>query len=79
MNITIKHFQHTGHSNWVLIDEHGDFVYRTRLDDSHSPPMKCGTRKVAEELALGYADEMDFETIKTEYFYGVKRKYKTIK
>ena len=79
MNITIKHFWHTGHSNWVLIDEHGEYVYRTRLDDSYSAPLSGSTRKLAEELALGYADELDFETIQTEYRYKGERRYKQIK
>ena len=35
--------------------------------------------KEAEALALRIADDMNFTTIQTEYFYGGQRKYKTIK
>jgi hypothetical protein len=37
------------------------------------------TRKEAEALALRIADDMNFTNIQTEYFYGGKRKYTTIK
>ena len=37
------------------------------------------TEIFAEALALRIADDMNFSNIQTEYFYGGKRKYKTIK
>ena len=74
MNITIKHYSHTGHSTWVLENENKEMVY-----DSNDNALFGYTRKDAEALALRIADDMNFTTIQTEYFYGGKRKYKTIK
>ena len=74
MNITIKHYSHTGHSTWVLENENKEMVY-----DANNNALFGYTRKDAEALALRVADDMNFTTIQTEYFYGGKRKYKTIK
>ena len=74
MNITIKHYSHTGHSTWVLENENKEMVY-----DANNNALFGYTRKEAEALALRVADDMNFTTIQTEYFYGGKRKYKTIK
>ena len=74
MNVTIKHYSHTGHSTWVIVDEQNELMY-----DANNVALFGYTRKEAEALALRVADDMNFTTIQTEYFYGGKRKYKTIK
>ena len=74
MNVTIKHYSHTGHSTWVLESENKEMMY-----DANNNALFGYTRKDAEALALRIADDMNFTTIQTEYFYGGKRKYKTIK
>ena len=74
MNVTIKHYSHTGHSTWVIVDEQNELTY-----DANNVALFGYTRKEAEALALRVADDMNFTTIQTEYFYGGKRKYKTIK
>ena len=74
VNITIKHFTQTGSSTWVLMNENKELMY-----DANDNALFGYTRKQAEALALRIADEMNFTTIQTEYFYGGQRKYKTIK
>ena len=74
VNITIKHYSHTVHSTWVIVDEQNELMY-----DANNVALFGYTRKDAEALALRVADDMNFTTIQTEYFYGGKRKYKTIK
>ena len=74
VNITIKHFIQTGSSTWVLMNENKELMY-----DANDNALFGYTRKEAEALALRIADDMNFTTIQTEYFYGGKRKYKTIK
>tara|TARA_Y100001936_G_C15496488_1_gene371073 strand:+ start:51 stop:275 length:225 start_codon:yes stop_codon:yes gene_type:complete len=74
MNVTIKHFTQTGSSTWVLVNESKEMMY-----DANNNALFGYTRKDAEALALRIADDMNFTTIQTEYFYGGKRKYKTIK
>ena len=74
MKITIKHFVQTGSSTWVLMNENKELMY-----DSNDNALFGYTRKEAEALALRIADDMNFTTIQTEYFYGGQRKYKTIK
>jgi hypothetical protein len=74
VNITIKHLQWTGSSMWALMNENKEVMY-----DKNDNALYGYTRKQAESLALRIADDMNFTTIQTEYFYGGKRKYKTIK
>ncbi len=74
MNVTIKHFTQTGSSTWVLVNENKEMMY-----DANNNALFGYTRKDAEALALRIAYDMNFTTIQTEYFYGGKRKYKTIK
>ena len=74
MKITIKHFVQTGSSTWVLMNENKELMY-----DANDNALFGYTRKEAEALALRIADDMNFTTIQTEYFYGGQRKYKTIK
>ena len=74
VNITIKHFTQTGSSTWVLMNENKELMY-----DANDNALFGYTRKDAEALALRIADDMNFTTIQTEYFYGGQRKYKTIK
>ena len=74
VNITIKHFTQTGSSTWVLVNENKELMY-----DKNNNALFGYTRKEAEALALRIADDMNFSNIQTEYFYGGKRKYKTIK
>ena len=74
MKITIKHFVQTGSSTWVLMNENKELMY-----DTNDNALFGYTRKEAEALALRIADDMNFTNIQTEYFYGGKRKYKTIK
>jgi len=74
VNITIKHFTQTGSSTWVLMNENKELMY-----DKNDNALFGYTRKEAEALALRIADDMNFSNIQTEYFYGGKRKYKTIK
>ena len=74
IKITIKHFVQTGSSTWVLTNENKELMY-----DSNDNALFGYTRKDAEALALRIADDMNFSTIQTEYFYGGQRKYKTIK
>ena len=75
MNVTIKHFVQTGSSTWVLTnDKNKGLMY-----DANDNALFGYTRKEAEALALRIADDMNFTTIQTEYYYGGKRKYKTIK
>ena len=74
VNITIKHFTQTGSSTWVLMNENKELLY-----DANDNALFGYTRKQAESLALRIANDMNFSTIQTEYFYGGKRKYKTIK
>ena len=74
VNITIKHFTQTGSSTWVLMNENKELMY-----DANDNALFGYTRKQAEALALRIADDMNFTTIQTEYFYGGQRKYKTIK
>jgi 6-phosphogluconolactonase (cycloisomerase 2 family) len=74
MKITIKHFTQTGSSTWVLTNENKELLY-----DANDNALFGYTRKDAEALALRIADDMNFTTIQTEYFYGGQRKYKTIK
>jgi hypothetical protein len=74
VNITIKHFTQTGSSTWVLMNENKELLY-----DANDNALFGYTRKDAEALALRIADDMNFTTIQTEYFYGGQRKYKTIK
>ena len=74
VNITIKHFTQTGSSTWVLMNENKELMY-----DANDNALFGYTRKEAEALALRIADDMNFTTIQTEYFYGGQRKYKTIK
>ena len=74
MNVTIKHYSHTGHSTWVIVDEQNELTY-----DANNVALFGYTRKEAEALALRVADDMNFTTIQTEYFYGGKRRFKSIK
>ena len=74
MKITIKHFVQTGSSTWVLMNENKELMY-----DANDNALFGYTRKEAEALALRIADDMNFTTIQTEYFYGGQRKYKSIK
>ena len=74
VKITIKHLLWTGSSMWALINENKEVVY-----DKNNNALFGYTRKEAEALALRIADDMNFTNIQTEYFYGGKRKYKTIK
>ena len=74
VKITIKHFTQTGSSTWVLMNENKQLMY-----DANDNALFGYTRKEAEALALRIADDMNFSNIQTEYFYGGKRKYKTIK
>ena len=74
VNITIKHFTQTGSSTWVLTNQNKELMY-----DKNDNALFGYTRKDAEALALRIADDMNFTTIQTEYFYGGKRNYKTIK
>ena len=74
VNITIKHFTQTGSSTWVLMNENKELMY-----DANDNALFGYTRKDAEALALRIADDMNFNNIQTEYFYGGQRKYKTIK
>ena len=74
MNVTIKHFVQTGSSTWVLTNENRGLMY-----DANDNALFGYTRKEAESLALRIADDMNFTTIQTEYYYGGKRKYKIIK
>jgi hypothetical protein len=74
IKITIKHFVQTGSSTWVLMNENKELMY-----DANENALFGYTRKEAEALALRVADDMNFSTIQTEYFYGGQRKYKTIK
>jgi len=74
VNITIKHLQWTGSSMWALMNENKEVMY-----DKNDNALYGYTRKQAEALALRIADDMNFTNIQTEYFYGGKRKYKTIK
>lgn len=74
VNITIKHLQWTGSSMWALMNENKEVMY-----DKNDNALYGYTRKQAESLALRIADDMNFSNIQTEYFYGGKRKYKTIK
>ena len=74
MNVTIKHFVQTGSSTWVLMNEDKELMY-----DANDNALFGYTRKEAEALALRIADDMNFTNIQTEYFYGGKLKYKTIK
>jgi hypothetical protein len=74
VNITIKHFTQTGSSTWVLTNENKELMY-----DANDNALFGYTRKDAEALALRIADDMNFTTIQTEYFYDGQRKYKTIK
>lgn len=74
VNITIKHFTQTGSSTWVLMNENKELMY-----DKNDNALFGYTRKEAEALALRIADDMNFSNIQTEYFYGGKRKYKTVK
>ena len=74
VNITIKHLQWTGSSMWALMNENKEVMY-----DKNNNALYGYTRKQAESLALRIADDMNFSNIQTEYFYGGKRKYKTIK
>ena len=74
MKITIKHFVQTGSSTWVLMNENKELMY-----DTNDNALFGYTRKEAEALALRVANDMNFTTIQTEYFYGGLRKYKTIK
>ena len=74
MKITIKHFVQTGSSTWVLMNENKELMY-----DANDNALFGYTRKEAEALALRVADDMNFTTIQTEYFYGGQCKYKTIK
>ena len=74
VNITIKHLQWTGSSMWALMNENKEVMY-----DKNNNALYGYTRKEAEALALRIADDMNFTTIQTEYFYGGQRKYKSIK
>ena len=74
MNVTIKHFVQTGSSTWVLMNEDKELMY-----DANDNALFGYTRKQAEALALRIADDMNFSNIQTEYFYGGKGRYKTIK
>ena len=74
IKITIKHFVQTGSSTWVLMNENKELMY-----DANDNALFGYTRKEAEALALRIADDMNFTTIQTEYFYGGQRKYKSIK
>ena len=74
MNVTIKHFVQTG-------SPHGFLRMKTKDLCMTQTTMLCLVilAKEAEALALRIADDMNFTNIQTEYYYGGKRKYKTIK
>ena len=59
---------------WALMNENKEMMH-----DANNNALYGYTRKEAEALALRIADDMNFTTIQTEYFYGGKRKYKIIK
>ena len=73
MNIKIEHWTSTGHSNWVLVDEDGQPIYRNAW------ALQKSTRKEAETLALHFAEELGFTSINVEYWYKGERRFKQIK
>ncbi len=65
-DILIKHFWHTGHSNWVLLDRDQNLLG------------SGSTRKLAEQLALRKAAEGGVDSVTVEYWYAKKKQTKTI-
>ena len=73
MNIKIEHWSTNCSSNWVLVDEDGQPIYRQEW------MLHKGTRKEAEELAHHFAEELGFTSIEVEYWYKGERRFKQIK
>ena len=72
MNIKIEHWQDSYSSNWVLVDENGQPIYRQEW------MLHKGTRKEAEELAHHFAEELGFTSIEVEYWYKSEKRFKQI-
>ena len=73
MNIKIEHWSTNCSSNWVLVDEDGQPIYRQKW------ALQKGTRKEAEELAHHFAEELGFDSIEVEYWYKGERRFKQIR